>query len=91
MTDTKERRRQDGRTSKGARPDGLTEQQGIVIDYLKRGSTLTNKVALTCLGVGSLSSRVAELRRMGFNIVDRMDVDRDGRRFRKYDLAKGGE
>lgn len=68
------------------REDGLTEQQGIVLDYLMRGSTLTNKVAITCLGVGSLSSRVAELRRMGHRIVDRIDTDRDGRSFKKYDI-----
>ena len=75
------------------RTDGLTTQQGIVIDYLRRGSTLTNKVALTCLGIGSLSSRIAELRRLGFHIADRFDRDRDGRSYRKYDLVAkhGGE
>lgn len=68
------------------RPDGLTTQQGIVLDYLKRGSTLTNTVALTCLGIGSLSSRIAELRRLGHKIVDRTDTDGFGRKFKKYDL-----
>lgn len=65
----------------------LTKQQEIVLDYLKHGRTLTNLVAITALGVGSLSSRIAELRRMGHNIVDRRETDGFGREFKKYDLV----
>lgn len=66
----------------------LTQQQQVVMDYLSRGRTLTNKVALTCLGVGSLSSRIAELRRMGYVIVDAFEEDRlTGRLFKKYNLV----
>ena len=68
----------------------LTTQQQIVVDYLKRGRTLTNKVALTCLGVGSLSSRVAELRRLGFKITDSHETDQlTGRLFKKYNMDAG--
>lgn len=66
----------------------LTGQQRVVIEYLERGRTLTNKVALTCLGVGSLSSRIAELRRMGYRIVDALEQDPlTGRNFKKYNLV----
>lgn len=68
----------------------LTPQQQVVIDYLQRGRTLTNKVALTCLGVGSLSSRVAELRRLGYQITTALEEDAlTGRYFKKYNLAEG--
>lgn len=62
----------------------LSTQQQIVWDYLKAGRTLTNTVALTCLGVGSLSSRIAELRKLGFPITDSDGVDRFERRYKKY-------
>lgn len=68
----------------------LTAQQKVVADYLKAGKTLTNKVALTCLGVGSLSSRIAELRRLGFKITDsRADDPLTGRWYTKYNIEAG--
>lgn len=67
----------------------LTGSQQVVIDYLKKGRTLTNKVALTCLGVGSLSSRIAELRRLGYPITDALEEDTlTGRNFKKYRLPE---
>lgn len=65
----------------------LTPQQEIVLGALKQGKTLTNVVAITCYGVGSLSSRIAELRRMGYEITDETDTDRFERSFKKYRLA----
>ena len=71
---------------KSAEPLELTQQQGRVIQYLQKGSTLTNVVAVTCLGVGSLSSRIAELRKLGFKIKDEMAKGHDGRSYKKYDI-----
>lgn len=65
-------------------PADLSTQQKVVFDYLAKGRTLTNVVALSCLGVGSLSSRIAELRKLGVPITDSTDVDRFERRFKKY-------
>lgn len=65
----------------------LTTQQKLIIDYLSKGRTLTNKVALTCLGIGSLSSRISELRRAGFDILVEDEEDHNGQTFRKYNLA----
>ena len=65
----------------------LTPQQQTIIDYMKPGRTLTNMVAITCLGIGSLSSRVAELRRAGHDIVTERCVDKLERSFDKYTLV----
>lgn len=67
----------------------LTPQQKLIVGYLEHGRTLTNVVAITCLEVGSLSSRIAELRRMGYEITDELDTTSDpfGRSFKKYWLT----
>lgn len=62
----------------------LTTQQQIIWDYLKAGRTLTNKLAIIALGVGSLSSRIAELRKLGYPITDEYETDPFERRFLKY-------
>lgn len=67
----------------------LTKQQQVILDYMKPGRTLTNIVAITCLGVGSLSSRVAELRRKGYPINAERDVDGFGRSYFKYTMEHG--
>ncbi|MGV1835216.1 helix-turn-helix domain-containing protein [Rhizobium rhizogenes] len=69
-------------------PIELTPQQGRVWQYLDKGSTLTNVVALTCLGVGSLTSRIAELRKLGFVITDELEKGFDGRSYKKYDKGQ---
>lgn len=66
----------------------LTPQQQRIVDYLSESGALTNTVALTCLGIGSLSSRIAELRKLGYDITDEMDEGFDGRSFKKYRLRK---
>ena len=70
-------------------PESLTTQQRVVFDALEAGKTLTNSVAITCYGIGSLSSRVAELRRLGYEITDEIDVDRFQRRYKKYRAPAG--
>lgn len=71
----------------------LTTQQQIIWDYLKAGRTLTNKLAIIALGIGSLSSRIAELRKMGYEITDEYETDPFERRFLKYrsPCRDGGE
>lgn len=66
----------------------MTPQQELVYNYLKSGSTLTNKVALTCLNVGSLTSRISELRKLGIKIDTRVSRGADGRSYKKYDLGE---
>lgn len=70
----------------------LSTQHKLIVAYLEKGRTLTNKVALTCLGIGSLSSRVSELRGMGYLFTVEDEEDHAGKVFRKYNLkAKPSE
>lgn len=66
----------------------LTPQQDRVLSYLMEGKTLSNKVALTCLDVGSLSSRIAELRKLGYVINAERKEDHAERTYKVYRLAK---
>lgn len=50
-------------------PRTLSPQAHMVLEYLRSGRGLSNLIALNVLGVGSLSSRVAELRKKGFDIA----------------------
>lgn len=56
----------------------------LVLDYLQSGRTLSNLVAITNLGVGSLTSRIAELRADGFDIKDEWREDFGKQRYKAY-------
>lgn len=68
-------------------PD-LNAQATLVLDYLKGGRTLTPMIAMVSLGIGSLTSRVAELRRAGVEINDSWEKDHFKRRYKTYWLGK---
>jgi hypothetical protein len=72
-----------------------SDQCQRVLEYIQQGKTVTNMVALTCLGVGSLTSRIAELRRIGHKIDSEWAEDRFGRRYKEYRYrgvtSKGGK
>ncbi|MCW2317110.1 hypothetical protein M2322_002664 [Rhodoblastus acidophilus] len=64
----------------------LSQQQQLVLEYLQSGRALTNLIAISNLGVGSLSSRIAELRAMGTAITGTPKYDFNGRRYMSYTL-----
>ena len=68
-------------------PD-LSTQQQLVVNYLRAGHTLSTQIAMVSLGIMSLSSRVAELRALGFNIESEEARDYHGRRYLKYTLRE---
>lgn len=72
----------------GAIPGKLTPQQTLVVSYLKAGHTLTPLIALTNLGIGSITSRVAELKKGGYPIDATPDQDFHGGRYMKYTWGK---
>lgn len=69
-------------------PERLSPQNRYVLEALQSGRTLTNIIALTTMGIGSLTSRIAELRKAGHPIVDEDREDMRGKRYKAYKLAK---
>lgn len=67
--------------------DSMSQQCFLVLEFLRSGKTLTNLIALTTLGIGSLSSRVAELRKRGYDIDGEIDHNPStGKAYMKYRL-----
>ena len=64
----------------------LSTQCQILLDYLRSGRHVSNMIALVSLGIGSLSSRVAELRAHGYEVAGESKLDTNGRRYNSYSL-----
>lgn len=64
-------------------------QSALVLEYLASGRGLSGLIAHTVLGVTSLTTRVAELRKQGIPIVGTWNTDHQNKRFMvyKYDPA----
>lgn len=71
-------------------PKSMSPQATQVLAYLKSGKGLSNLIALNTLGIGSLSSRIAELKAMGHDITSgsRVAPAPSNRRFTVYYLTK---
>lgn len=68
-------------------PEGLNAQSKLVLEYLQGGRSLTPMIAMVSLGIGSLTSRVAELRKAGVEISDSWEKDHFQRRYKTYWLG----
>lgn len=72
----------------------LSPQTRLIYKYLSENRTLSQVIALTNLGVGSVTSRVSELRKAlakaGDNerVVDEWKKDYDGQRYKSYSLVQ---
>lgn len=66
--------------------DDLSAQNRLLVEYMQAGRTLTNHVALLELKIGSLSSRISELRRFGWPVKISSKRDHYGRRYYAYSL-----
>ncbi len=69
--------------------EALSPQNQIVLAYLQRRGPLTNLLALTVIGIGSLSKRIAELVALGYPIVKEQGEGFPGNRYVRY--SWGGE
>lgn len=65
-----------------------TPQAQLVLDYLKSGRTLTPLLAMTNLGIASLTTRISELSKLGFNIIAEWQTDYHKRRYKTYRLEE---
>lgn len=66
-------------------------QTALVLEYLASGRGLSVLIAHTVLGVTSLTSRIAELRKVGIPIVGTWHQDHQHHRFMVYKYAPGEE
>lgn len=66
----------------------LSPQAALVLEYLESNRELTGMIAFMTLGVVSVTSRVAELRKAGYDIKDKWSQDHFERRYKKYWLPK---
>ena len=64
-------------------------QSELILDYLKRGNTLTGLEALNLFGTMKLSTRVSELRQEGHEILHQM-VRRNNKWVAKYFIIPEG-
>jgi hypothetical protein len=65
-------------------PPNMSPQVKLVLDYLQTGRSITPLLAITNLGVASLTTRISELRKMGFKIFDEWSFDHFERRYKRY-------
>ena len=63
-------------------------QHDLIIKRLRKGWT-TGLQALTDFGTMKLATRVSELRRDGFVVLDKW-VEANGKRFKAYRITKAG-
>ena len=64
-------------------------QSAIVIEYLASGRGLSVLIAHTVLGVTSLTTRIAELRKLGIPITGKWHRDHSKKRFMVYRYEPG--
>lgn len=65
-------------------PPPLAPQARLVLEYLQSGRQITPLLAITNLGVASLTTRISELRKAGFQILSEWSEDHFKRRYKKY-------
>lgn len=64
----------------------LSPQQELLLEYLRKGRTLSNQHAVNSLGIQSVSRRITELIEMGFDIIKEWKQDHFGNRYVVYKL-----
>lgn len=65
----------------------MNSQNKDILQYLRRGRSITPLVALEKFGVFRLSGRVWDLRQLGHNIKT-TTIEQNGKRFASYRLVK---
>lgn len=65
----------------------MTPQAQKVLKHLKRKKTITPLEAIGVFGIYRLAARIFELRKAGFNVITKMNMDEQGRPYARYSLA----
>lgn len=66
----------------------MSPQAQIILNHLQQGRGITPLIAHATLGVASLTSRIAELRKAGADIEGEWKVDAFNRRYMEYRLGQ---
>lgn len=61
----------------------------LILDHLKAGRTITAVEAAALWRVRSLTKRIHEIRRMGFDVISTPMQDSTGQRYVRYSLPQG--
>lgn len=70
-------------------PTPISPQSAKLLDYLsEEDREITQLVALTILGIGSLSARIADLRRAGYKIDGKRKHEVRGGTYTSYRLVE---
>jgi hypothetical protein len=69
----------------------VAPQVALVLEYLSSGRGLSVLIAHTVLGVTSLTTRIAELRKLGVPIEGKWHQDHAHKRFMVYHYVPGGQ
>lgn len=64
----------------------LSPQARLVYEYLASGRTLTNLIGMANLGVADITTRIAELRKRGVEIIGEWKRDSRDRRYKSYSM-----
>lgn len=64
----------------------MTPQAYAVLYHMREYGSITDGEARLLLGVRSLSRRITDLRRNGYNIHRKFEYDIEGRRYARYFL-----
>lgn len=65
----------------------LSPQNHLLVSYMLAGRKLTNQIALVNLGVASVTSRIAELKGLGYSIAKEERKDHFGSRYVEYSMT----
>lgn len=63
---------------------GMMPQLRLIYDYLMTGRRLSGLIAMTNLSVMNLTTRIAELRKLGLDVKGEWSDDHRGRRYKSY-------
>ena len=78
-----------------AKVEHRPNQNQLILDYIKRCGSITPLEAMRDLGIYRLASRISDMRRLGYPVVDEwaeVDTRYGGKtRVKRYSLEEGAE
>jgi len=70
------------------KPAPKVSQETGILQYLQAGGSLTPMDALRLFNCWALSSRTADLRKKGYNIISKLETGENGKTYARYSIEK---